>query len=336
MTDFIVSQTSFMFFLSMFCAGAIGALLLRKHDDAANLWSSVFAIAGSAWGVCFSVFAMVVKKKLALAVLTGPFPLFSFSFHLDMLSAFFIFVISLICLFCSIYQIGYVKHFYGKYNIGALGFFYHLFILGMIAVVASDNALFFLIAWEIMSVASYFLVIFDHKNPENIKAGFLYLVMTHIATAFIIIAFLLLYKYAGSFGFSAIRSHASLIPSSVKNAVFVLALIGFGTKAGIIPFHIWLPSAHPAAPSPVSALMSGVMIKTGIYMMIRMFLDILMPFPLWWGLTVLIIGSVSSLLGVLYALTEHDLKKLLACHSIENIGIILLGLGSSLTFMSLV
>ncbi|MFA6043196.1 MAG: proton-conducting transporter membrane subunit, partial [Patescibacteria group bacterium] len=125
------------------------------------------------------------------------------------------------------------------------------------------------------------------------------------------------------------------IPASMKNAIFILAMVGFGTKAGIIPFHIWLPSAHPAAPSHVSALMSGVMIKTGIFMMIRLFLDILQPVPAWWGLTVVVIGLVSTLLGVLYALTEHDIKRLLAYSSIENIGIILLGVGSALTFTAL-
>ena len=226
-----------------------------------------------------------------------------------MLSAFLIFVISLITLFCSIYGTGYVKHYFKKYDIGTLGFFYNTFILGMLVVVSAENGLFFLVAWEVMSVASYFLVIYEHKNPDNIKAGFLYLVMTHIATAFIIIAFLLFYKYTGTYDFKLIKAGAALIPLSIKNIIFVLALIGFGTKAGIIPFHIWLPSAHPAAPSHVSALMSGVMIKTGIYMMIRIFIDILQPIPVWWGLTLLVLGSVSSLLGVLYALTEHDLKK---------------------------
>jgi hydrogenase-4 component B len=251
-----------------------------------------------------------------------------------MLSAFFIFLISLITLFCSIYGIGYVKHFYKKYNIGILGFFYHLFIGGMLVVVTSSNGLFFLIAWEIMSIASYFLVVYDRDDEDNIKGGFLYLVMTHIGTAFIVLAFLLLYKFTGSFNFESIKSGAVLIPPFVKNIVFVLALVGFGTKAGIIPFHVWLPSAHPAAPSHISGLMSGVMIKTGIYMMIRLFFDILQPVPLWWGVTVLVIGLISALLGVLYALTEHDIKRLLAYHSIENIGIILLGLGSALVFSS--
>ena len=159
--------------------------------------------------------------------------------------------------------------------------------------------------------------------------------MTHVGTAFIILAALLLYKFTGSFEFGVIQANASLIPSSIKNIIFFLAVIGFGTKSGIIPFHIWLPDAHPAAPSHVSALMSGVMIKTGIYMMIRVFLYMIWPVPVWWGLALLVLGSISSLLGVLYALTEHDIKRLLAYHSIENIGIILLGLGSAITFLSL-
>jgi hydrogenase-4 component B len=144
-----------------------------------------------------------------------------------------------------------------------------------------------------------------------------------------------MYKYTGSFDFAVLRANAGLIPLGITNIAFILMFIGFGTKAGIIPFHIWLPSAHPAAPSHISGLMSGVMIKTGIFMMIRFFFDIFGTNPLWWGLSILIIGSISSLLGVLYAITEHDIKRLLAYHSIENIGIILLGLGSALTFNSL-
>ena len=159
--------------------------------------------------------------------------------------------------------------------------------------------------------------------------------MTHVGTAFILLSFLLAYLATGSFEFAVIKSGIAAASPFVRNAIFISALIGFGAKAGIIPFHIWLPAAHPAAPSHVSALMSGVMIKTGIYMLARMCWDILPgPPPLWWGLLIVIIGSVSSLLGVLYALSEHDLKRLLAYHSIENIGIILLGLGSSLVFLS--
>lgn len=335
MINTITSPVGFIILLSIFLVGAVGSLLFQKLDKLANAWSSFFAIVGSAYGLVLSLLFLTSSTSLSFSAGTGLFPLLSMSFNVDKLSAFFIFVISLIALLCSIYGIGYVKHYYKKYNIGALGFFYNLFIAGMLAVVSASNCLFFLVAWEIMSVASYFLVVYDRNDADNVKAGFLYLIMTHIGTGFIILSFVLMYKFTGSFDFVSIKSGVGLIPLSVKNIIFVLAMVGFGTKAGIIPFHIWLPSAHPAAPSHVSGLMSGVMIKTGIYMMIRIFLDILQPVPSWWGLAVLAVGAISSLLGVLYALTEHDIKRLLAFHSIENIGIILLGLGSALTFASL-
>ena len=259
----------------------------------------------------------------------------SFTFRIDKLSAFFIFVISLISILASVYALGYVKQYYNKYNLGALGFFYNIFLAGMIMVVSSSNALFFLLVWEIMSLSSYYLVIFEHKKAENLDAGSLYFIMTHLGTVFISLAFLLLYRSTGSLDFGVIKEQIGLVSPLMQNIIFLLALVGFGTKAGIIPFHIWLPKAHPAALSHVSALMSGVMIKTGIYMLIRLFFDIMPNAPLWWGVLILAIGAASSLLGVLHALTEHDIKRLLAYHSIENIGIILLGVGSSLVFWSL-
>jgi len=334
MTNVITSELGFLILLFLYGIGANGSLIFGRNDVLANRWQSFSAIIGSLWGIFFAMGAFVVRD-MSFAFSSSISPLLSFSFHIDQLSAFFIFVISLITLFCSVYGIGYIKHYYNKYSIGALGFFYHLFIAGMLMVVTASNGLFFLIAWEFMSIASYFLVVYDSNDANNVKAGFLYLVMTHVGTAFIVVAFLLIYTYTGSFDFASIQSQAALIPAVIKDVIFLLALVGFGTKAGIIPFHIWLPAAHPAAPSHVSALMSGVMIKTGIYMMIRIFLDMLQPVPLWWGIMVLIVGSVSALLRVLYALTEHDIKKLLAYHSIENIGIILLGLGSALVFTSL-
>jgi hydrogenase-4 component B len=335
MINNIVSQTGFLSLLLFYVVGAFGSLLFRKSDKGANIWQNILASLGSLWGIFFSLGILLAGPDVSFSASSLIFPFLSFSFYIDKLSAFFIFIISLISLFCSIYGLGYLKHYYKKYSIGMLGFFYHLFIAGMLLVVSASNGLFFLIAWEIMSLASYFLVVYDRNDENNVKAGFIYLVMTHIGTAFIILAFLLLYRFTGSLDFEFIKASAGLIPSIVKNVIFILALVGFGTKAGIIPFHIWLPAAHPAAPSHVSALMSGVMIKTGIYMMIRVLFDLLQPIPLWWGVTVLIIGIVSALLGVLYALTEHDIKKLLAYHSIENIGIILLGLGSALIFSAL-
>ncbi|MEK6646354.1 MAG: proton-conducting transporter membrane subunit [Candidatus Firestonebacteria bacterium] len=335
MIDSVASSIGFIVLLFFFGVGAMSVLIFRKDDKLANMWSSFFAIAGSIWGLFFAILTWASPNTIFFTVDSFAFPLLSIFFCIDKLSIFFIFVISLIALFCSIYGIGYVKHFYEKYSIGALGFFYNLFIIGMLLVVTAANGLFFLIAWEIMSVASYFLVVYDRNDRNNVNAGFLYLVMTHIGTVFIIFSFLLIYKFTGSFDFETIKSSVVVIPSSIKNIIFVMLIIGFGTKAGIVPFHIWLPSAHPAAPSHVSGLMSGVMIKTGVYMMIRFFLYILQPVPVWWGLVLLVIGSISSIIGVLYALTEHDIKRLLAYHSIENIGIILLGFGSALTFLSL-
>lgn len=320
--------------LVLWAAGAAGSLALRKNDRSANGWGNCFAIFGSLSGLWLSLSVLISGSAFSFRVGTS-MPLLSISFRVDRLSAFFIFIISLIALLASIYAWGYVKHYYKKYDIGTLGFFYNIFLAGMVMVVSADNALFFLIVWEIMSLASYFLVVFENREKDNVKAGLLYFVMTHVGTAFITLAFLLLYRSTGSLDFGIMKENAGAAAPLVKNGIFFLALIGFGTKAGIIPFHVWLPSAHPAAPSHVSALMSGVMIKTGVYMFIRLYLDILPKAPLWWGIVVLILGAISSLLGVLYALTEHDIKKLLAYHSIENIGIILLGLGSSLVFWSL-
>jgi hydrogenase-4 component B len=335
MIDAITSQFGFIILLVLFALGILGSLINLKNDSSANFWSSLFAVVGSLWGIIFSLSMILTGRDLTFTWGKSISPLLVQSFNIDLLSSFFIFVISLITLFCSIYGIGYVKHYYKKYSIGVLGFFYNLFILGMLLVITASNGIFFLISWEIMSVASYFLVIYDRDDEKNVKAGFLYLIMTHVGTIFIIIALLIAYKATGTFDFNLLKSQSFLISPIAKNAIFILTLIGFGTKAGIIPFHIWLPSAHPSAPSNISAIMSGVMIKTGIYMMIRIFLDVLQPVPVWWGIVILIIGSISALFGVLYALTEHDIKKLLAYHSIENIGIILLGVGSALTFYSL-
>ncbi|MFA6043074.1 MAG: proton-conducting transporter membrane subunit, partial [Patescibacteria group bacterium] len=176
----IATPLGFVALLLLFTVGAIGALLLHRHDHRANVWGSLFAIAGSVWGVLFAIAVLVGGNDIAAAVQLSPFPLFTFSVHIDKLSAFFLAVISLIALFSSTYGIGYVKHYYKQYSIGALGFFYNLFIAGMLLVVSASNGIFFLVAWELMSLASYFLVVYDRKDAQNVKAGFLYLVMTHV------------------------------------------------------------------------------------------------------------------------------------------------------------
>jgi len=262
-----------------------------------------------------------------------------FNLHLgflyDGLSLFFLATILLISIPSGIYSLGYLKGHFSKGKILYNWFLFILFIVSMLLVVTVNNALVFLICWELMSLVSYFLVVFDEKSEKSQSAGTTYVVMTHIGTAFITLAFLILYKHAGSFDFGVLKAASGTLSPAAKTLVFVFLLIGFGTKAGIVPLHIWLPQAHPQAPSHVSSLMSGVMIKTAIYGIIRFIIFILGVGYLWWGNLILVLAAVSCVVGVIYALMEHDLKKLLAYHSVENIGIILLGLGASMVFLKI-
>ena len=197
-------------------------------------------------------------------------------------------------------------------------------------VVLADDAFAFLFSWEFMSLASWALVMAHHQEAENRQAGFVYIVMASAGTLALLLAFGLLAGATGGYAFAAMRA-ASLAPLAAA-LVLVLALVGAGSKAGIVPLHVWLPLAHPAAPSHVSALMSGVMTKVAVYAFIRIAFDLVGPLPWWWATIVVVLGGVTAVLGVLYALMQHDLKRLLAYHTVENIGIIFIGLGLALGF----
>ena len=251
----------------------------------------------------------------------------------DPLSLFFLFVIFIISLPSAVYSFGYLKGEYTPAKITLAWFLLFAFVLSMALVVTVSNVFIFLVFWEIMSLVSYFLVVFDTRHEKSIQAGMIYIVMTHIGTAFLIAAFLVMYKYANSFDFFAIKNACQAMPLQTKNIVFLLLLIGFGTKAGIVPLHIWLPYAHPQAPSHISSVMSGVMIKTAIYGIIRFVIVMLGVNSSWWGILILVLAVISCLVGVIYALMEHDIKRLLAYHSVENIGIILLGVGLAMFFI---
>ncbi|MGE5279287.1 MAG: proton-conducting transporter membrane subunit [Deltaproteobacteria bacterium] len=257
------------------------------------------------------------------------------SFFVDPLSLFFLFVIAVVSLPAAVYSLGYFKGESAPGRTALAWSLLALFVASMAAVVTAGNALVFLVAWELMSLVSYFLVIFDTADREAVRAGMIYVVMTHIGTAFLVAAFLMMYKAAASFDLAVMKEACRTMPAPARNAVFVLLLAGFGTKAGIVPLHIWLPYAHPQAPSPISAIMSGVMIKTAVYGIVRFVVFVLGVSSAWWGILVLCLAVVSCLVGVIYALMEHDLKRLLAYHSVENIGIILLGVGLAMLFMSL-
>ena len=254
-------------------------------------------------------------------------------------SALFLCIISFVGFAASVFSIAYSHEAESEgYSIGWFGFLYNVFLLSMVMVVASQNAALFMVAWEFMALSSFFLVTLEHRDEHSVEAGFSYFLVTHVAAILLVVMFLLLASATGgSFDFAAF----ALAPYSrfVADAIFVLALLGFGAKAGMIPLHMWLPLAHPRAPSNVSALMSGVMLKTGIYGLVIVLFSFLkvgsvLP-PLWWGIALLVVGAVSAVLGVLYSLLEHDLKRMLAMHSIENIGIILLGLGASVLLLGM-
>lgn len=286
---------------------------------------------GAAGAVAGSITAIIPAFKVLLSGVTESvrfnwnIPSGSFFIQIDALSAFFLIPIMGLSAVSAIYGAEYLYAYRDRKNLGAAWFFYNLLLTGMALVVVARNGLLFLLAWEIMSLASFFLVTFEYEKKTVCQAGLVYLIAMHIGTAFLVVFFILLGHQADSLDFDKISG----ISSSLGNILFLLAIVGFGTKAGFMPLHVWLPYAHPAAPSHVSAVMSGVMIKTGIYGLVRTFILLGAP-PAWWCWLLVLIGSVSGVLGVLFALAQHDLKRLLAYHSVENIGIITIGLGVGL------
>jgi len=323
-----------MALLTCYAAGVVVPACLPSRPTHQNLVAHSLACTAGLLGVALGIAGLIAPEPLTTS-LSSTIPYLSFAIRLDPLAAFFLLTISLVGVAASIYALGYATEYYGRASLGALGSLFNGFLLSMTLVVLADNGFFFLIVWELMSLLSYFLVVTEHEKADVRYAGLFYLIMTHVGTAFIMLTFLIFFQEGGSFSFEAFRHPEQPLPEGMRTVAFLMALIGFGTKAGIVPLHVWLPYAHPAAPSHISALMSGVMIKTAIYALVRVYFDFLGgQFPWWWGFVVLLVGTVSALLGVMYALMEHDLKSLLAYHSVENVGIILLGIGSGMIFQT--
>ncbi len=317
--------------------GGFSAVMLNSRNKACIGVAFGAAAAFSACGIMVAIEVLVEGPLMLSLPITSVIGQLSFGFNIvvDQLSAFFLLVICTLALPVSIYSVGYVKEYEGHYGLGRFGLLFNLFLLSMVLVVTAGNIIVFLIAWELMSLCSYFLVTFESRDTEKASAGLLYLVMTHIGSALIMLALLLLAFQANSFEFSDLKNIGLFMGVDVRSIAFILLLLGFGTKAGIVPLHVWLPKAHPAAPSNISALMSGVMIKTAIYMLIRTYFDFLGingPGDAWLGLLFLLIASISALIGVLYALVEKDIKRILAFSSIENVGIILIAFGAAMVF----
>jgi hydrogenase-4 component B len=303
------------------------ALLLIKQDSRIirNL-SLVITTLACILLIVFSVQTFVNDQTLHLTAFQIT-PQLHFSFVIDRLAAIFIFLISSVSAAVSIYSMRYIEEASAGQRRRLFVPLMVLFVLSMLLFVASDNIFSQLVFWELMSLLSFFLVMFNYDNSETPKAGLFYFIMTQMSTIFLLAAAVIIYSLSGSFSLQPLTA----ISPALNAALFLVLFIGFGIKAGIMPFHKWLPYAHSSSPSNVSALMSGVMLKVAIYGLLRYVMDVLEP-QSWWGILILAFGTVSALMGVVYALKEHDIKRLLAYHSIENIGIILIGFGLYLIF----
>jgi formate hydrogenlyase subunit 3/multisubunit Na+/H+ antiporter MnhD subunit len=284
-----------------------------------------------------TIVASILLGSLSLMVLLSgesvffslyqPFPAFSLTFVIDRLASFFLLIIAVVSACVALYFTEYIEHIDGQSRRNLLCGCTNLFILAMVLVVASANTLSFFLFWELMASSSFLLVMYEYSQYDTRKAGIFYFIMTQLSSLFVLLGIIVLYVLTGSFAISPL----SAASTPVVTVAFLALFVGFSIKAGIIPFHKWLPYAHPASPSPISALMSGVMLKIAVYGLVRFLLDVFTP-DLWWGVLILAAGTASAVLGIIYALKEHDVKGMLAYSSIENIGIIFTGIGLSVIF----
>ncbi|MFZ5822480.1 MAG: hydrogenase 4 subunit B [Chloroflexota bacterium] len=312
--------------VGLFGVGALAALLFGASGKVSRFVSAFFGLLASVSGVIAVVLAMMEGATSGLT-LFAIVPFGEFGLQMDPLSILLAAIISFIGVATSLYA------FTEAPARVSVSFFTDLFLGAMLVVVTVTNAFFFIVFWELMTLASYFLVVWEFDKKESARTGFIYFLVAHVGAAFIMVAFFLFFGRAGSFDFAAIRSTA--FSPVVKNIVFVLAFSGFGAKAGMAPLHFWTPDTYAAAPSHVSALMSSVMKKTAVYGLLRVCVDLVGAPVLWWGFTVLAFGALSAVVGAFYALAEKDIKRLLALSSVENVGIILMGVGLGMAGVTL-
>jgi formate hydrogenlyase subunit 3/multisubunit Na+/H+ antiporter MnhD subunit len=309
--------------------GLIGVAGLLRPGSLEYAGRALF-IAGAACGLALAAVAVTsVSAPAETAVLSIGLPDLPMHLRRDGLSSVFLFLLGAASAGISLFGAGYFRRGEGTLP-GVMCLQYHLFLASMGLVILADDAYAFMVAWETMAVSSYFLVTTQHRIPEIRRAGFVYLLMAHVGAIAILLSFGVMQGGSWHFTFDAMRA-AELSPGWAA-AAFLLALFGFGAKAGIVPLHVWLPEAHPAAPSPVSALMSGVMLKTAVYGLLRVTFDLLGDPAWWWGLPPLAIGLFTALFGAIHAAVQTDMKRLLAYSSIENVGVLFTALGLAIVF----
>jgi hydrogenase-4 component B len=310
--------------LALLAAGGAGALATSSRRRLSIWIGSGGCVAGCAVGLL-----------AAASSLGGPplslrrpweVPYGEIALQVDSLASFFLLIVFGLSLLAAIYGAAYLPHGPARRSPGPVWLFFNLLVASMALVVMARNGVLFLVAWEVMALTSFFLVTFEDDKPAVREAGRLYLIATHAGTAFLLALFVALAAASGSMDFDRWQAAGAAARPASAGLLFLLAIVGFGTKAGLVPFHVWLPEAHPAAPSHVSAVMSGAMIKMGIYGLLRAF-SFLGPPPPWWGASLIALGVASAIVGVLFALVQQDIKRLLAYSSVENIGLVAIGLG---------
>jgi formate hydrogenlyase subunit 3/multisubunit Na+/H+ antiporter MnhD subunit len=310
--------------VGLLLASGLAALAMGRRGRASAALGAAGAVASCLGAAVPTVRVLCGGQPLEYR-LPWPVPGGAFAVGLDVLSAYFLLPVLLLAALAAVYGGKYMQEFASRRSLGAPAFFLNLLVASMVMVLVARNGLLFLAAWELMSLSAYFLVTFEHERAEVRRAGWIYLVATHLGAAFLFALFMLLGRAAGGLDFAGFGAVASW-GAGWSALLFLFALVGFGAKAGFVPWHVWLPEAHPAAPSHVSAIMSGVMIKTGLYGILRIATFLGEPAE-WWGPLLIVIGLTGGLVGISLALSQRDLKRALAYSSIENVGLIALGLG---------
>ena len=325
MTDYIPA----FFAIAIFCyiLGCFAVLIPRKHQLFAHYFAQVMSILGSTLIlITAGIYLLSGETALLKVAFVGRYML-----AIDAWNSVFLCITGLAGVLTSIFAVDYALAYIGK-RLRELSGLWNLFLLSMVLVLVAQSAVSFLVSWEVMAIVSFLLVNHDSEKRETWQAAYQYLVMTHIGTAAIMIAFFIVGSGSNGLNFSELNN--AQLETTARNLAFTAAFLGFALKAGLVPLHVWLPNAHPAAPSHVSALMSGVMLKVAVYGFGRFIFDFLGPVDFWWGALVLVVGLLSAFFGALYAQMEKDIKRILAYSSVENMGIVFAAIGAGMLLLT--